>query len=229
MAKQLYIHGHLVIDQYLQALDGAISVVDGKIEKVYLNTPKFKTSEGYEVIDLKGLIVFPAFLDLSDYSITYYKNSLETKLSVTDKYLIDEKSNYLEIMDKIPLNQLCVDQLFIKTDMLGGFKENLTSLSLKDSTMYVSITKSVIIDSVFNLMMTYLNRKRIIYHCDNYVKDLTYMVKKLNYSLNDILMVCGLNLAQFLNIDHLNSTLTKGKVAKFMVFDQNFNLVKKVG
>lgn len=66
MKKVLLIHCHLIINEYKQALDGALSIIDNKIDKVFLNCEDFLEFSDYEIIDLENNYVFPAFISLED-------------------------------------------------------------------------------------------------------------------------------------------------------------------
>lgn len=59
--KTLLIHGHLLIDDYRQFLDGSLLVDDKHILEVY---PQYVEMDDVVVVDLKGALVFPKFLDL---------------------------------------------------------------------------------------------------------------------------------------------------------------------
>ena len=59
--KTLLIHGHLIIDDYRQFLDGSLLVDDKHILEVY---PQYVELDDVSVVDLKGALVFPKFLDL---------------------------------------------------------------------------------------------------------------------------------------------------------------------
>ncbi|MDO4499977.1 MAG: amidohydrolase family protein [Erysipelotrichaceae bacterium] len=63
MAKYLFTHGHLIIDDRKEFEDGALLVDGDKILDVYPHTNKVEINEECTVIDLHGQLLMPGFFD----------------------------------------------------------------------------------------------------------------------------------------------------------------------
>lgn len=63
MMKYLLTHGHLIIDNLREYLDGALLIEGQTILDVYPQTNKVKEMIDVEIIDLDGAIVMPGFFD----------------------------------------------------------------------------------------------------------------------------------------------------------------------
>ena len=61
--KYLLYHGHLVVDDKREFLDGALLIEDDKISDVFLHSSKIPPIEDCMPIDLGGLLLMPGFFD----------------------------------------------------------------------------------------------------------------------------------------------------------------------
>ena len=104
MAKMLFVHGHLIIDEYRQYEDGALLVDEDKILNIYPHATKVNIDDVYTV-NLDGRIIFPSF-DY-DYSNLYevidpLKDKAGNKkvfIGKSDAYLEDINIEYTGIYD----------------------------------------------------------------------------------------------------------------------------------
>lgn len=67
--KYLLTHGHLIIDNQREYIDGALLIEDQIIKEVYPQSSKLDISDENNVIDLKGSIVMPGFFDTHTHGI----------------------------------------------------------------------------------------------------------------------------------------------------------------
>lgn len=67
--KYLFTHGHLIVDNNHEYLDGSLLVEDEYILDVYPQSNRLNDIEDCEVIDLKGSIVMPGFFDSHTHGI----------------------------------------------------------------------------------------------------------------------------------------------------------------
>ena len=67
--KYLLTHGHLIIDNQREYIDGALLIEDQIIKEVYPQSSKLDISDEKNVIDLKGSIVMPGFFDTHTHGI----------------------------------------------------------------------------------------------------------------------------------------------------------------
>jgi len=88
MAKYLFIHGHLIIDDSRELLDGALLVEDERIVEVFSQSNKIKEiDEDVRVVDLKGNMVMPGFFDTHIHGLANldFDSCDESKLSLIEK------------------------------------------------------------------------------------------------------------------------------------------------
>ena len=108
--KILFKHGHLIVDENTEYLDGAILVEDDKILKVYPHSTKIKDEfEDTKIIDLKDSILMPAYFDCHynnpSKGVTYYLRNIENDEIYHDDgkclgYFIDDPNNINELINK---------------------------------------------------------------------------------------------------------------------------------
>ena len=112
--KTLLIHGHLIIDDYRQFLDGSLLVDDKHILEVY---PQYVEMDDVVVVDLKCALVFPKFLDLG----------------ILDKYqvVVDPLDN-IKTDKKIMLgnSKAYMDEVHIEYDGYYDLFNNMTGFSV---------------------------------------------------------------------------------------------------
>lgn len=260
MEKILLIHGHLIINEYKEALDGAVSIIDGKIDKVFLNCTDFSNFNDYEIIDLENNYVFPAFISLEEvdsdflygflrwhkqenalYSNFVKKEECDIKnineedikilrndISYNQKVLLDGEADFGDLK-KIDKNLICIDNLFINTPNIGIGEENITNLAFSNE-FYTKVKFDACLTlAIKKIVLNGINFNKMIISSINYQKDISFLFFDENIDLSNILQITSLNCARFLGIDNLYGTISKGKFAKLIVLDKNFNLIRKVG
>ena len=143
--KILFIHGHLIVDEYTEFIDGAIYIEDNKIIKVYPHTNKIKDEyKDIKIIDLKSNICRPAYFDIhfnnnSDGVSSYLYNLIEDEINIDNRclgYFIDNIDNYY----------LCEKYLDnVKGILLDLKRDNKEILELiKDKNIKILLGKSEI-------------------------------------------------------------------------------------
>lgn len=108
--KLLFIHGHLIVDENTEFLDGAIYIEDDRILKVYPQSNKIKDNfEDTEIIDLKNNILMPAFFDChytkNQKGVGYYLRNTEYYEAYEDDdrclgYFLDDPEYLIELTNK---------------------------------------------------------------------------------------------------------------------------------
>ena len=199
--KTLLIHGHLIIDDYHQFLDGSLLVDDKHILEVY---PQYVELDDVTVLDLKGKLVFPKFLDLG---------------------LLDEYQMVVDPLDNIRTNKnimlgnskAYMDEVHIEYDGYYDLFNNMTGFSTDrfglvngafNDDRYVEIDSSL--DETILSVVYRLKRKDRIILIGN-IEDGIRKMYKLGANFNELLMMSSLNAYRLFGLDKQRGSLIKGK------------------
>lgn len=200
--KTLLIHGHLIIDDYRQFLDGSLLVDDKHILEVY---PQYVEMDDVVVVDLKGALVFPKFLDLG----------------ILDKYQV--VVDPLDVVDggdkKIMLgnSKAYMDEVHIEYDGYYDLFNNMTGFSVDrfglvngafNDDRYVELDSSL--DETILSVVYRLKRKDRIILIGNIEEGIRKMYK-LGANFNELLMMSSLNAYRLFGLDKRCGSLIKGK------------------
>lgn len=200
--KTLLIHGHLIIDDYRQFLDGSLLVDDKHILEVY---PQYVELDNVNVVDLKGKLVFPKFLDLG----------------ILDKYQV--VVDPLDVVDggdkKIMLGNTrgYLDEVHIEYDGYYDLFSNMTGFSVErfglvngafNDDRYVELDSSL--DETILSVVYRLKRKDRIILIGNIEEGIRKMYK-LGANFNELLMMSSLNAYRLFGLDKQRGSLIKGK------------------
>ncbi len=199
--KTLLIHGHLIIDDYRQFLDGSLLVDDKHILEVY---PQYVEMDDVVVVDLKGALVFPKFLDLG----------------ILDKYqvVVDPLDN-IKTDKKIMLGNTrgYLDEVHIEYDGYYDLFNNMTGFSVDrfglvngafNDDRYVELDSSL--DGTILSVVYRLKRKDRIILIGNIEEGIRKMYK-LGANFNELLMMSSLNAYMLFGLDKQRGSLIKGK------------------
>ena len=199
--KTLLIHGHLIIDDYRQFLDGSLLVDDKHILEVY---PQYVELDDVTVLDLKGKLVFPKFLDLG----------------ILDEYqmVVDPLDN-IKTDKKIMLgnNKAYLDEVHIEYDGYYDLFNNMTGFSTDrfglvngafNDDRYVELDSSL--DETILSVVYRLKRKDRIILIGNIEEGIRKMYK-LGANFNELLMMSSLNAYRLFGLDKQRGSLIKGK------------------
>lgn len=199
--KTLLIHGHLIIDDYRQFLDGSLLVDDKHILEVY---PQYVELDDVSVVDLKGKLVFPKFLDLG----------------ILDEYqvVVDPLDN-IKTDKKIMLgnSKAYMDEVHIEYDGYYDLFNNMTGFSVDrfglvngafNDDRYVELDSSL--DETILSVVYRLKRKDRIILIGNIEEGIRKMYK-LGANFNELLMMSSLNAYRLFGLDKQRGSLIKGK------------------
>lgn len=200
--KTLLIHGHLIIDDYRQFLDGSLLVDDKHILEVY---PQYVELDDVTVLDLNGSLVFPKFLDLGildEYQV------IVDPLDVVDggdkKIMLGNTRGYL-------------DEVHIEYDGYYDLFNNMTGFSIErfglvngalNDDRYVELDSSL--DGTILSVVYRLKRKDRIILIGNIEEGIRKMYK-LGANFNELLMMSSLNAYRLFGLDKQRGSLIKGK------------------
>ena len=199
--KTLFIHGHLIIDDYRQFLDGSLLVDDKHILEVY---PQYVELDDVTVLDLKGKLVFPKFLDLG----------------ILDEYqvVIDPLDN-IKTDKKIMLGNTrgYLDEVHIEYDGYYDLFNNMTGFSTDrfglvngafNDDRYVEIDSSLD-ETILNVVYRLKRKDRIIL-IGNIEEGIRKMYR-IGANFNELLMMSSLNAYRLFGLDKQRGSLIKGK------------------
>ena len=199
--KTLLIHGHLIIDDYRQFLDGSLLVDDKHILEVY---PQYVELDDVTVLDLKGKLVFPKFLDLG----------------ILDEYqvVIDPLDN-IKTDKKIMLGNTrgYLDEVHIEYDGYYDLFNNMTGFSTDrfglvngafNDDRYVEIDSSLD-ETILNVVYRLKRKDRIIL-IGNIEEGIRKMYR-IGANFNELLMMSSLNAYRLFGLDKQRGSLIKGK------------------
>lgn len=201
--KTLLIHGHLIIDDYRQFLDGSLLVDDKHILEVY---PQYVELDDVTVVDLKGKLVFPKFLDLgilAEYQVVV--DPLDN-IKTDKKIMLGNTRGYL-------------DEVHIEYDGYYDLFNNMTGFSTDrfglvngafNDDRYVEIDSSL--DDTILSVVYRLKRKDRIILIGNIEEGIRKMYK-LGANFNELLMMSSLNAYRFFGLDKQRGSLIKGKLS----------------
>lgn len=200
--KTLLIHGHLIIDDYRQFLDGSLLVDDKHILEVY---PQYVELDDVTVLDLNGSLVFPKFLDLG--ILDEYQVAVDP-LDVVDggdkKIMLGNTRGYL-------------DEVHIEYDGYYDLFNNMTGFSIErfglvngalNDDRYVELDSSL--DGTILSVVYRLKRKDRIILIGNIEEGIRKMYK-LGANFNELLMMSSLNAYRLFGLDKQRGSLIKGK------------------
>lgn len=199
--KTLFIHGHLIIDDYRQFLDGSLLVDDKHILEVY---PQYVELDDVTVLDLKGKLVFPKFLDLGildEYQVVVdpldnIKTDKKIMLGNSKAYLDEvhiEYDGYYDLFNN--MTGFCADRFGLVN---GAFNDD----------RYVEIDSSL--DETILSVVYRLKRKDRIILIGNIEEGIRKMYK-LGANFNELLMMSSLNAYRLFGLDKQRGSLIKGK------------------
>lgn len=201
--KTLFIHGHLIIDDYRQFLDGSLLVDDKHILEVY---PQYVELDDVSVVDLKGKLVFPKFLDLgilAEYQVVV--DPLDN-IKTDKKIMLGNTRGYL-------------DEVHIEYDGYYDLFNNMTGFSVDrfglvngafNDDRYVEIDSSL--DETILSVVYRLKRKDRIILIGNIEEGIRKMYK-LGANFNELLMMSSLNAYRLFSLDKQRGSLIKGKLS----------------
>ena len=224
MNKTLFKNVHLIIDDYREYENGAILFDEDKIIEVYVHSNKVPLDLDVETIDLNNKILMPSFFDTS---LLDDKQIIVDPLNVSN---IDSNKKIVLGNTSALAKQVNIDydgfyNLFV--DMSGfDYKDfGLVNLAFEENDKYVEIDGSLD-KSILNVVYKLIKKDRLIL-----IGDIKAGVKKLfdlKVSYGDILAFSSLNAYRFFDMDKTYGSLIKGKKSKFMIFDDDFNLIKEI-
>ncbi len=206
----LYIHGHLIVDNYRQYEDGALLVNEKHILDVFYNCFKLNTFDA-KIIDLKGKLVFPGFFNTDE---------LERYQEVVDPLCPKEVSGK-KIM--IGNSKALLKDVNIEYDGYYDLFNNMTGFDAYDFGLvngafnddrYVEIDSSLD-KSVLNVIYRLKRKDRIIL-----IGNIYEGVKKMHEigaNFNELLQMSSLNAYRFFEIDKQNGSLIKGKSSRIEI------------
>lgn len=217
MAKMLFVHGHLIIDEYRQYEDGALLVDEDKILNIYPHANKVNVSDVYTV-NLDGRIIFPSF----DYD---YSNQYEVIDPLKDKagnkkVFIGKSAAYLE---DINIEYTGIYDLFNNMTGFSHHKLGLVNLAFNNQDTYIYLDPLAMDKSVFGLCLKLIRRDRLMI-LRNKDKALE-LFKEFRVNYNDMLMMCGLNETRLFDQDKLKCTLSQGKKSDFVCYDSDMKKI----
>lgn len=200
--KTLLIHGHLIIDDYRQFLDGSLLVDDKHILEVY---PQYVELDDVTVLDLNGSLVFPKFLDLGildEYQVVV--DPLDVVDGGDKKIMLGNTRGYL-------------DEVHIEYDGYYDLFNNMTGFSIErfglvngalNDDRYVELDSSL--DGTILSVVYRLKRKDRIILIGNIEEGIRKMYK-LGANFNELLMMSSLNAYRLFGLDKQRGSLIKGK------------------
>ena len=199
--KTLLIHGHLIIDDYRQFLDGSLLVDDKHILEVY---PQYVELDDVSVVDLKGALVFPKFLDmgiLDEYQVVV--DPLDN-IKTDKKIMLGNTRGYL-------------DEVHIEYDGYYDLFNNMTGFSTDrfglvngafNDDRYVEIDSSLD-ETILNVVYRLKRKDRIIL-IGNIEEGIRKMYR-IGANFNELLMMSSLNAYRLFGLDKQRGSLIKGK------------------
>ena len=200
--KTLYIHGHLIIDDYRQFLDGSLLVDDKHILEVY---PQYVEVDDVTVVDLKGALVFPKFLDLG--LLDEYQMVVDP-LDVVDcgdkKIMLGNTKAYL---DEVNIEYDGYYDLFNNMTGFSVGRFGLVNGALNDDR-YVEVDSSLD-ESVLSVVYRLKRKDRIVLIGD--VKEGVRKMYRVGADFNELLMMSSLNVYRLFGLDKRCGSLIKGK------------------
>lgn len=219
MARMLFIHGHLIIDDYRQYEDGALLVDENKIISVYPHSNKVPVIDVYTV-NLDGRVVFPSF----DYDYSNYYSIVDplNKIVTDKKIFIGNTKAYSE---DVEMEYTGIYDLFNNMTGFNHQKPGLVNLAFTKPDTYVYIDPLKMDKSVFKICLKLIKRDRLLI-MNNKLYALS-LFKEFNINYNDMLMMCGLNETRLFDKDKYKGTLLQGKDSTFYCFDEKMNKVFK--
>lgn len=200
--KTLLIHGHLIIDDYRQFLDGSLLIDDKHILEVY---PQYVELDDVTVLDLNGSLVFPKFLDLGildEYQVVV--DPLDAVDGGDKKIMLGNTRGYL-------------DEVHIEYDGYYDLFNNMTGFSVDrfglvngafNDDRYVELDSSL--DGTILSVVYRLKRKDRIILIGNIEEGIRKMYK-LGANFNELLMMSSLNAYRLFGLDKQRGSLIKGK------------------
>ena len=199
--KTLLIHGHLIIDDYRQFLDGSLLVDDKHILEVY---PQYVELDDVSVVDLKGALVFPKFLDmgiLDEYQVVV--DPLDN-IKTDKKIMLGNTRGYL-------------DEVHIEYDGYYDLFNNMTGFSTDrfglvngafNDDRYVEIDSSLD-ETILNVVYRLKRKDRIIL-IGNIEEGIRKMYR-IGANFNELLLMSSLNAYRLFGLDKQRGSLIKGK------------------
>ena len=224
MSKILFKNVHLIIDDYREYENGAILFDEDKIIEVYVHSNKIPLDLDVETIDLNNKILMPSFFDTS---LLDDKQIIVDPLNVSN---IDSNKKIVLGNTSALAKQVNIDydgfyNLFVNMSGFDYKDFGLVNLAFEENDKYVEIDGSLD-KSILNVVYKLIRKDHLIL-----IGDIKSGVKKL-FDLkvpdSDILAFSSLNAYRFFNMDKTYGSLIKGKKSKFMIFDDDFNLIKEI-
>lgn len=219
--KNLFIHAHLIIDDYKEYIDGAILISEEHIEDVFINSNKIDNIDAH-VTDLKGAIIMPDFYeeDNSVIIIDPLKNNLDLNNKIV---LIGNSKAYLK---DININYDGIYDLYNNMTPFDNENEGLVNLAFYNKDKYAFIDLEKLSKEMIKFTLNNLRKDRVIL-INNIEKNIKLM-KENNSSLTDILAASSLNYLRLVKDDKLKGPLIKGKSSNLLVLDKELNIINKI-
>lgn len=219
---RLFIHGHLIIDDYRQYLDGALLIDDKHILDVFINANKLDV-EYDEIVDLGGKVIMPKYYDLS---LLDSKQVVVDPLNASKHYDLPIMLGNSKALSK-DVNMQYDGYYNLFKDM-SGFDINefgLVNRAFNDYDKYVEVDGGLDI-SVLNIVYKLIRKDRIIL-----IGDILSGLRKLNEigaNYNELLMFSSLNAYHLFKMDKEYGSLIKGKSSGLMMFDEDLKEITNV-
>ena len=206
MAKYLFLHGRIVIDNTRLYEDGAILVDDERVLDIYPHANKIKDNiEAYKV-NLEGRIILPFFEDEHIYSLNIRE---ENKLLFINKETAEEYDGIYDLFNNMEF----------KSDGTG-----LVNRAFNEDK-FVFINPLNMDKSVLKICLKLLRKDKIMLLNNKY--EGIRILNELNVPLNDIYSIAGGNEFRLFKDEKDKASLVKGKRSDFVCFDDNMKMVFK--
>lgn len=206
----LYVHGHLIVDDYRQYEDGALLVDDKHILNVFCNCYKLDIDDA-KIVDLKGKLVFPSFFDTNE--LTKYQevvDPLKPKEVVNKKIMIGNSKAYLKDVN------IAYDGYYDLFNNMTGFDADnfgLVNGAFNDDR-YVEVDSNLD-KTILNVIYRLKRKDKIILIGD--VNKGARKMYEIGANYNEILQMTSLNACRLFGIDKQNGSLIKGKSSRIEI------------
>ena len=224
MSRILFKNVHLIIDDYREYKNGAILFDEYKIIEVYVHSNKIFDDIDAKTIDLNNKILMPSFFDTS---LLDDKQIIVDPLNISninsDKKIV--LGNTSALAKQVNIDYDGFYNLFVNMSGFDYKDFGLVNLAFENNDKYVEIDGSLD-KSILNVVYKLIRKDHLIL-----IGDIEAGVKKLfdlKVPYSDILAFSSLNAYRFFNMDKTYGSLIKGKKSKFMIFDDDFNLIKEI-
>lgn len=204
MAKYLFMHGRIVIDNTRLYEDGALLVDEERVLDIFPHANKIKENiEAYKV-NLEGRIILPFFEDEHAYSLNQRE---ENKLLFINQETEEEYDGIYDLFNNME------------------FKPDGTGLVNKafNEDRYVFINPLRLDKSVLKICLKLIKKDKVMFL--NHKYEGLQILRELNASLNDMYSIVGGNEFRLFQDEKDKASLVKGKRSDFVCFDDNMKMV----